>query len=29
MRRVAEDVERNPGVLLQGPRPAKRGPGEE
>jgi phospholipid/cholesterol/gamma-HCH transport system substrate-binding protein len=29
MRRVAEDVERNPGLLLQGPRPAKRGPGEK
>jgi phospholipid/cholesterol/gamma-HCH transport system substrate-binding protein len=28
MRRVADEVERNPGVLLQGPRPAKRGPGE-
>jgi phospholipid/cholesterol/gamma-HCH transport system substrate-binding protein len=28
MRRVVEDVEHNPGVLLQGPRPAKRGPGE-
>jgi phospholipid/cholesterol/gamma-HCH transport system substrate-binding protein len=28
MRRVVEDVERNPGLLLQGPRPAKRGPGE-
>jgi phospholipid/cholesterol/gamma-HCH transport system substrate-binding protein len=28
MRRVVEDVERNPGVLLQGPRPARRGPGE-
>jgi len=28
MRRVVEEVERNPGVLLQGPRPARRGPGE-
>jgi phospholipid/cholesterol/gamma-HCH transport system substrate-binding protein len=28
MRRVVEEVERNPGVLLQGPRPVKRGPGE-
>ncbi len=28
MRRVGEEVERNPGVLLQRPRPAKRGPGE-
>jgi len=28
MHRVVEEVERNPGVLLQGRRPAKRGPGE-
>jgi phospholipid/cholesterol/gamma-HCH transport system substrate-binding protein len=28
MRRVVEEVERDPRVLLQGPRPAKRGPGE-
>jgi phospholipid/cholesterol/gamma-HCH transport system substrate-binding protein len=28
MRRVGEEVERNPGALLQRPRPAKRGPGE-
>jgi phospholipid/cholesterol/gamma-HCH transport system substrate-binding protein len=28
MRRVVDEVERNPGVLLQGPRPARRGPGE-
>jgi len=28
MRRVVEDVERQPGVLLQAPRQARRGPGE-
>jgi len=28
MRRVVEEVERHPGVLLQGPRKPKRGPGE-
>jgi phospholipid/cholesterol/gamma-HCH transport system substrate-binding protein len=28
MRRVVEDVERQPGVLLQGPRQPRRGPGE-
>jgi phospholipid/cholesterol/gamma-HCH transport system substrate-binding protein len=28
MHRVVDEVERNPGVLLQGRRPAKRGPGE-
>jgi phospholipid/cholesterol/gamma-HCH transport system substrate-binding protein len=28
MHRVIDEVERNPGVLLQGRRPAKRGPGE-
>jgi len=28
MRRVVEEVERNPGMLLQGPRPVKHGPGE-
>ena len=28
MHRVADEVERNPGVLLQGRRPPKRGPGE-
>ncbi|KQW37702.1 MlaD family protein [Rhizobacter sp. Root404] len=28
MRRVGEEVERNPGVLLQRARPARRGPGE-
>jgi phospholipid/cholesterol/gamma-HCH transport system substrate-binding protein len=28
MHRVVEEVERNPSVLLQGQRPAKRGPGE-
>lgn len=28
MRHVVEEVERNPGLLLQGPRPVKRGPGE-
>jgi hypothetical protein len=28
MHRVADEVERNPGVLLQGRRPPRRGPGE-
>ncbi len=28
LRRVAEDVDRNPGVLVQGRAPAKKGPGE-
>ena len=28
MRRTVEEVERNPGVLVQGRRPARRGPGE-
>ncbi|HET7528399.1 MAG TPA: hypothetical protein VFK10_20845, partial [Burkholderiaceae bacterium] len=28
MRRVVDEVERNPGVLVQGRPPAKRGPGE-
>jgi phospholipid/cholesterol/gamma-HCH transport system substrate-binding protein len=28
MRRVVEEAERNPGVLMQGPRQARRGPGE-
>jgi phospholipid/cholesterol/gamma-HCH transport system substrate-binding protein len=28
LRRVGDEVERNPGVLLSGRRPAKRGPGE-
>jgi hypothetical protein len=29
LRRVGEEVERNPSVLLQGRRPTKPGPGEQ